>query len=214
MEKQNRRQLKTRQASWVQRLTERLVRTNITPNQISFVSIGFAAISGLCFYLFACYQSWFLLLIAATGIQLRLLCNLMDGLVAVEGGKGTPAGELFNDVPDRVADVLILLGAGYAISVVDWAVTLGWVAAVLAVCTAYIRTLGSSLGAPTSFMGPMAKQHRMGLLTAGTLLTMFEVIGFGSHYVLFITLIVLVIGTLWTCYRRLAAIYHYLESAA
>lgn len=214
MEKQNRRQLKTRQANWVQRLTERLVRTDITPNQISLVSVGFAAIAGLCFYLFADYQSVLLLLLAAGSIQLRLLCNLMDGLVAVEGGKGTRSGELFNDVPDRVADVLILLGAGYAVSVVDWAVTLGWIAGVLAVCTAYIRTLGSSLGAPTSFMGPMAKQHRMGLLTAGTLITMLEVIGFSSHYVLLLTLIVLVIGTLWTCYRRLATIYHYLESAA
>jgi len=41
------------------------------------------------------------------------VCNLLDGMVAIEGGLKTPAGELFNDVPDRISDPLILVGAGY-----------------------------------------------------------------------------------------------------
>lgn len=211
MNENNRRQLKTRQAKWVKRLTERLVETQITPNQISFLSVGFAAMAGVFFYCFAFSQWWFLLVVAAGCIQLRLLCNLMDGLVAIEGGKGTKSGELFNDVPDRFADIFILLGAGCAVTVVDWGVALGWIAAVLAVMSAYIRTLGGSLGAPINYMGPMAKQHRMALLTAGTLVTAVEVSLIGSHYALLVALLIIVLGTLWTCYRRLAAIYHYLE---
>ena len=43
--------------------------------------------------------------------QYGLLANLLDGLVAVEGGRRSPTGELFNEVPDRVSDVLVLAGA-------------------------------------------------------------------------------------------------------
>jgi phosphatidylglycerophosphate synthase len=52
------------------------------------------------------------LLLAAAAIQLRLLCNLLDGMLAVEGGLKTPLGELYNEIPDRLADVAILAGAG------------------------------------------------------------------------------------------------------
>ncbi|PID66658.1 MAG: CDP-diacylglycerol--glycerol-3-phosphate 3-phosphatidyltransferase [Gammaproteobacteria bacterium] len=206
----HRRELKTRKKAWVGYLTRRLVATHITPNQISLISIICAAFSGLFFYLFSHHPHWVWLLFAAVFIQLRLLCNMMDGLVAVEGGKGTQSGELFNDIPDRFADVLILLGAGYAAGS-NWGATLGWSAAMLAVMTAYIRTLGGSLGAPISFIGPMAKQHRMGALTAITLLTIVETLLWNSHRLLLIGLLIIIAGTLWTCYRRAAAIYHFLE---
>lgn len=214
----NRRQLKTRQHAWVAQLTKKLVATNITPNHISLLSVVCALIAGGAFYLFSLYATWGWLLLAAVCIQLRLLCNMMDGLVAVEGGKGTPSGELFNDIPDRFADVFILLGAGYAAGLSfelamesTVGATLGWTAAVLAVMTAYIRTLGASLGAPTSFMGPMAKQHRMGLLTAVTLLSIIEILLWQTHYLLLLGMLVIIVGSLWTCYRRAAAVYHYLE---
>ncbi len=37
-------------------------------------------------------------------VGVALLANLFDGMVAVEGGLGTPSGILFNDFPDRIAD--------------------------------------------------------------------------------------------------------------
>ncbi len=207
----NRRELKTRSKAWVGKLTHYLVKTNITPNQISLLSVVIALLSGLSFYCFSFHQTWGWLLLGAIFIQLRLLCNMMDGLVAVEGGKGTKSGELFNDIPDRFADVFILLGAGYACGG-NFGATLGWTVAMLAVMTAYIRTLGGSLGAPISFMGPMAKQHRMGTLTGITLLTIIETISWGTNYSLLIGLSVIAIGTLWTCYRRSVAIYRFLEN--
>ena len=42
-------------------------------------------------------------------MQLRLLCNMMDGLVAVEGGLKSKAGDLFNEAPDRIEDVILLV---------------------------------------------------------------------------------------------------------
>lgn len=115
-----------------------------------------------------------MLVAAAAGVQLRLLCNLLDGMLAVEEGLKTKTGEIYNDLPDRVADVLILVGAGYSIGHLPYGPILGWAAALLAVFTAYVRVLGGSLGLTQRFSGPMAKQHRMFTLTLSTLLAAVE----------------------------------------
>ena len=93
-----------------------------------------------------------------------------DGMVAIEGGFQTKSGEIFNDFPDRVSDPIILICAGYAIQTVPGGVELGWLAGILAVMTAYTRTLAGASGAPQRFLGPMAKQHRMALLSAALVL--------------------------------------------
>ena len=160
-------------------IARKLSQANITPNQISLLSVVFAALAALCLASMphvGTLLSWVLPLLAGFFIQCRLLCNLFDGMVAVEGGKGTPAGELFNDIPDRIADPLILVAAGYAATISTWGPELGWAAGVLAVMTAYVRTLASSIGAPTSFAGPMAKQHRMAVMTLALVLTSFEAV--------------------------------------
>ncbi|MHC4995002.1 MAG: CDP-alcohol phosphatidyltransferase family protein [Planctomycetota bacterium] len=105
-------------------------------------------------------------LLGAVLIQLRLLANMLDGMVAIESEMGTPTGEMFNEVPDRIADPLILVGAGYAVGA---SVTLGYVAAIVALFVAYVRALGASMGAGQAFHGPMAKPHRMFTLTVACL---------------------------------------------
>lgn len=73
-------------------------------------------------------------------VQGRLICNLLDGMVAVEGGLRSPVGAVFNDLPDRVSDSLILIGAGYGLAgFITYAPQLGWAAALMAVMTAYVR---------------------------------------------------------------------------
>ena len=106
-----------------------------------------------------------LFLAAAVFIQLRLLCNLFDGMVAVEGGFKTKSGEIYNELPDRFSDAAILIGAGYALPASEYLHSLGWLAAVLSIITAYVRALGSSTGTAQYFIGPMAKPQRMALLT-------------------------------------------------
>lgn len=106
-------------------------------------------------------QRW-LFLAAAGFIQLRLLCNLLDGMVAIEGGRRSPVGELYNEAPDRISDAATLVGAGYALGAsAAW----GWGAACVALWVAYVRALAKSAGAPNDFCGPMAKPHRMALMT-------------------------------------------------
>jgi phosphatidylglycerophosphate synthase len=143
-----------------------------------------------------------LFLAVAACIQLRLLCNMLDGMVAVEGGKQTVYGEIFNDMPDRFADVAILVGAGYSIGGFSWGHELGWLAATLAVITAYIRLLGGSMGVTQYFLGPMAKPHRMALLTGACVVAVFENwLGWGGQTIA-IALLVMLVGMLVTCARR------------
>lgn len=211
-----RRPLKVRQAGLARTAAVWLTNKQITPNQISVTSIFFAALAALCLILLPLTSQpgdWLLPLLAAFFIQCRLLCNLFDGMVAVEGGKSTPAGELFNDVPDRIADPLILVAAGYAAAgTTDWAITAGWCAGLLAVMTAYIRTLSVSIGAPADFRGPMAKQHRMALMTAACLLTLFESQFWPQGYILVTCLVIIIPGAALTIYRRGRQAYLFLET--
>lgn len=127
-------------------------------------------------------------------------------MVAVEGGMQTVYGEMFNDMPDRFADVAILVGAGYSIANYSWGHELGWLAATLAVITAYIRLLGGSMGVTQYFLGPMAKPHRMALLTGACVISVFEsYLGFDGKTIA-LALIVMVVGMLVTCGRRTARI--------
>jgi phosphatidylglycerophosphate synthase len=194
-----RRPLTSRNTAWARWLSRRLAATEITPNQISLASIGFALVGGLLLL----RPDWPVALVfAAICIQLRLLCNLIDGMVAVEGGKGTPTGALYNEIPDRIADSLFLIGAGYGIGLP----ALGWFAALAAAITAYIRVLGGSLGLKPDFRGPQAKPQRMALLTVACLATALEDVYSGSQYTLVVALCLLIVGTLWTIVRRTRAI--------
>ncbi len=216
LEKQSgRRPLKVRKTQIAKNIAKTLSKINITPNGISIASVFFAALAALCLYCFPYYsgaKAGVLLLGAAIAIQCRLLCNLFDGMVAVEGGKKTPSGELFNDIPDRISDPLILVAAGYAITINDWGPWLGWLSAILAIMTAYIRTLSVSIGAPVDFRGPMAKQHRMAIMTIACLLSLIEELIWHHSYSLVIALILITTGCLVTIWRRSLAAYKYLET--
>lgn len=172
----NRRPLKTRSAAWAGRLAAGLARTGVSPDALSALSIVFATAGFWAFWLAAHPQAEGpvragLLAGAALLIQLRLLVNMMDGMVAMEHGRGSPYGPIWNELPDRIADVLFFVGAGYALRIYDplFGPLLGWFAAILAMLTAYIRELGRGLGFEADFAGPGAKPHRMAALTLACL---------------------------------------------
>lgn len=207
----SRRPLRTRGRAWARALAAWLTSRGATPNVISAFSLVPAAGAGAGFLLLPhvsrALQVLILLLVAGC-IQLRLLANMLDGLVAVEGGRRTATGDLFNEVPDRLADVMILAPAGYAIQGIGvLGVTIGWLVAMLAVLTAYVRLLGGSLGLPQSFIGPMAKQHRMAVLTLTCVLSVVEVIvsGFAGR-ILLAGMVVIGLGAAVTMVRRLSRI--------
>lgn len=198
VKEENRRPIKQREHGYAKWLTRKLAQAGVTPNFISFTSIVFASLAGLCFYASALATSGgdriLLFLGAALFCQLRLLANMLDGMVAVEAGKGGPDGPVWNELPDRFADIAVLVGAGYGVAHLGEApASLGWAAAVAAVMTAYVREVVRAAGAPADFSGPMAKPHRMFAMTTAALISTLEPLwnwqGQTVHYALWIILI-------------------------
>lgn len=168
-----RRPIRARGSGWARRAAQVLAAKGASPDAISIASMAFAALAGLALALSlpaAGAVRVALLLAAIAACALRLVCNLLDGMVAVEHGRAGKAGPFWNEVPDRVSDLAILAGAGFGAG----APSLGFAAGASAVMTAYVRALGESLGAPADFSGPLAKQQRMWVIGAGALLACAE----------------------------------------
>ena len=163
-----RRPIAARESGMMQRLAAWLIARRASANGISLLGMAAALLAGLCFALVrplpAAAWAWWLL--GAALVQLRLLANLLDGMVAIGRGAASALGELFNEVPDRVSDTAVLLGLGWGAGNLE----LGLGAALAAMSTAYIRAVGSAAGAPSDFRGPLAKPQRMALVTIGALL--------------------------------------------
>jgi phosphatidylglycerophosphate synthase len=173
--------------------------------------MAMAAIAGIAFWQAGTATGGWrvaLLLAAALFCQFRLLCNLFDGMVAIEGGKQAPDGPFWNEFPDRVADILILVGAGYGAG----QPILGWAAAALAVLTAYTRELGRNCGLPADFSGPMAKQHRMAVITAAAVLSLSEPLWNGHNQIIAAALWLIAVGAVITVVRRAASIVRKLRN--
>jgi phosphatidylglycerophosphate synthase len=197
----DRRPLASRNTRWAQATARRMAAMAITPNQISQGSMLAALVAGGAFW--GAGESEGLVRIlalacAALCCQLRLLCNLFDGMVAVESGKGEPDGPFWNEFPDRVADLFILVGAGLGVGLPG----LGWAAASFAIFTAYVRELGRAAGLPSDFSGPMAKQHRMATITVAALLSMGEPLWAGQGEILTAALAIVAVGSAATVLRR------------
>ena len=202
----NRRPIAARNTGWAQKLASALARSSITPNQISLLSVLFAGIGAV---LLAWTPTPAGLLLCALCIQLRLLCNLLDGMVAVEAGKGSTTGRIYNEFPDRLTDTLFIVALGYAANMA-W---LGWLGAVFAIGTAYVRVFGGALGLAQDFGGVMAKQQRMAVLTIACVLAAVEHFWHAQRYALLAAAAIIAAGSLLTCITRTRAIAAKLKAA-
>lgn len=205
---ESRRPIATRDTGWAKRTAAFLAKQGVSPNTISVFSIVFSFLGLLSFYADLHSSSlhilWMILAIAF--IQLRLIMNLFDGMVAVEHHQKSVIGGLFNEVPDRISDTFTLFGVGLLVRDMPYGMDLAYLSILLAVTTAYIRCLGASLGCPHYFIGPMAKQHRMAFVCGACVVAVFYMPVF--YYVL----IAMNIGLLITCWRRLARIITHLKT--
>ncbi|WP_018413273.1 CDP-alcohol phosphatidyltransferase family protein [Methyloversatilis thermotolerans] len=202
----NRRPIAARSAGWAQHAAAWLARTRVTPNQISVFSIVFAVVGAL---LLLRWPTLVGLVGCALAIQGRLVCNLLDGMVAVEGGRKSPLGALYNEFPDRIADSLFIVALGYASGMPAW----GWSGALAAALTAYVRLAGGALGLAQSFRGPMAKQHRMAVMTGACLIGAGEQVWAGSLWSLKVACVTIALGSALTCVTRTRDIARQLQDA-
>ena len=210
-EQSNRRQVGARGKIWAHSTARWLSSRNITPNQISCASLVFGALSAGFLFMAGRSPQWWMWVCALICLLGRLLCNLFDGMVAVEGGEQTPSGEIFNDFPDRLSDPLILVATGYAVAYVPSAVILGWTAAIGALLTAYSRYLGAACGAGYNFCGPMAKQHRMAVVSVALVACAIFSSPVFHTWIIISALFLINIGCAITVVRRIRASIRKLE---
>jgi phosphatidylglycerophosphate synthase len=143
------------------------LRFNIDPDTISYASIVAAALAAFCFWRSGLHP-W-LLFVAPLFCYLRLWFNMLDGMVAIASGKASWRGEILNDLPDRVSDVLIFAGVAHS----GWMNPfLGYWAAILALLTAYVGMFGQAVGVQREFSGVMSKPWRMVTLHIGAWMTL------------------------------------------
>jgi len=142
------------------------LRWDVHPDTISYASIVVSATAAVCFWQ-AGMHPW-LLLIAPGLCYIRLWFNMLDGMVALASGKASPRGEILNELPDRVSDVVIFVGVAH--SGLNSPLG-GYWCAILALLTAYVGVLGQAVGVRREFSGVMSKPWRMVVLHAGAWLT-------------------------------------------
>jgi phosphatidylglycerophosphate synthase len=144
------------------------VRNGIHPDTISYLSIGAALVAAFCFWKSG--QVRWLLIVAPLFCYLRLWFNMLDGMVAVAANKASRRGEILNDLPDRISDIVIFVGVAHSGLMNP---LIGYWAAIFSVLTAYVGLFGQALGGQREFGGIMSKPWRMVALSIGAWLTFF-----------------------------------------
>ena len=183
------------------------VQFGVHPDVISYFSMVMAAGAGICFWEADSHPLG--LLTGPLFCYARLWCNMLDGMVALASGKASWRGEILNDFPDRISDVLIF--AGVAHSGLN-SVESGYWAAIFALLTAYIGMFGQAVGVQREFSGLMSKPWRMVTLHLGAWLTLGliwwgnGIIQYGGLTVLDWTCIVVIVGCVQTIVVRLQKI--------
>ena len=189
------------------------VRRGIHPDAISLGSMFAAAVAAACFWQAG---RWPILFIpAAMFMYLRLWLNMLDGMVAIASHQASSRGEILNDLPDRVSDVIIFAGVAHS----GYCHPLGayW-AAIFALLTAYVGTFGQALGVGRQFGGIMSKPWRMVALHVGSWLALGLIwlgksdFRLGGASVLDWTNAIIIAGCVQTIYVRLSRIVHALDA--
>jgi phosphatidylglycerophosphate synthase len=191
------------------------VRLGIPPDAISYLSILAALVAALCFWKSG--RNMWLLIIAPLFCYLRLWFNMLDGMVAVAAGKASARGEIVNDLPDRISDVIIFVGVAHSGLMNPF---IGYWAAIFSLLTAYAGLFGQAIGRRREFSGIMSKPWRMVALSVGAW-AMFvwrscqaELHDFGRVTILDWTCLVIIAGCLETIIVRLKEIVTTLHDEA
>ena len=200
-----RREISSRKLSIFHKAAHTLVTLGVKPNQISIVSSVAALMAGLALSQAGPrteLQNALLLVIALVGVQLRLFCNVIDGLMAIEGGLKNPHGGTLQRC-SRSLFLIFSLSLELAIrhhflfpTVFSW--------------------VGSQRSLPYSqptfafwellwelsiiLSGPMAKQHRMFVINIALVGTVIEDYFSSWGKCLALALAIIALGSLVTCF--------------
>jgi phosphatidylglycerophosphate synthase len=184
------------------------VRHGIHPDAISYLSIAAALIAAVCFWKSG--STRWLLILGPFFCYLRLWFNMLDGLVAFAAEKASRRGEILNDLPDRISDIVIFVGLAHSGLMNP---LIGYWAAIFAVLTSYVGLFGQALGVQRQFRGIMSKPWRMVAVHVGAWLAFFLAPQLpGTFTVLNWTCLVVVAGCVETIVVRLKGITNALQN--
>ncbi len=147
---------KSKWQHWLKPIVAFCVRNRIRPNAFTYGALVLSLGAASALFLAGLNRAW--LWLVPPCISVRLVFNLMDGLVAREMQLADALGEVKNEFGDRIADSAIFLGlcfGGYANA------RLAALAIVLILCVSYLGILGKAIGGPRVYGGVFGKGDRM-----------------------------------------------------
>lgn len=195
-------------------LVNMAVRAGIHPDVFSYLSIIAAGIAGVLFWQSTRHPKYLILGVAFA--LLRLWLNMFDGMVAVASGKASKRGELINDLPDRVSDVVIFIGMAHS----GWCHRLpGYWVAIMALLVAYVGLSGQAVGVQREYSGIMSKPWRIVLMSIAAVITSIQIhreapYWFGGWLILDWANFAIIAGCAQTIIVRLVRILRALDAKA
>jgi phosphatidylglycerophosphate synthase len=140
----------------------------VSPNLLSLLSLFFAALAGLLFFLSRRSTSFnYLLLLACVFVCLNAILDGLDGVVAREMGNTSKRGDFLDHVIDRYSDMLIIGGIVFG-GYVNWRI--GVIAIIGVLLSSYMGTQAQAVGLSRMYGGMLGRADRMVLIIGATVL--------------------------------------------
>ncbi|AGO61602.1 MULTISPECIES: CDP-alcohol phosphatidyltransferase family protein [Ferroplasma] len=144
--------------------------SGINPNTISILSLVFAALAGIFYYL-----SHYFLLLAFIFIIFSALFDALDGKIARLKNISSKKGDMLDHVFDRYSDMFIILGMTFSIY---GNVYFGLFAILGILLTSYMGTQSQALGLKRNYSGIAGRADRLILIIIFSLIQFFV----SSHF--------------------------------
>jgi CDP-diacylglycerol--glycerol-3-phosphate 3-phosphatidyltransferase len=147
--------LKPNFQAFLRPLAGALARAGVTANQITIAAAAVSvALGGIVVWRLPDTRAFLLI---PLWMFVRMACNALDGMLALEFGQKTRLGAYLNELADAVSDVALYLP--FALLPPFSPLWTGLVI-VLAVVSEYAGALGPLVGASRHYEGPMGKSDR------------------------------------------------------
>jgi phosphatidylglycerophosphate synthase len=175
-------------------IADRLAARRVSPDLITWLGVPVAAAGGACLAFSPDRPA--LLLVVPVLAALRLALNLLDGMVARRTARTHPMGEMWNELGDRLADLLFIGGLAWVPGVGPW---LAFPAVIAALLASYVGITSRAAGGSRQYGGVMSKPGRMGVLAIAAPVALLA----GSEAPLAAAAVVIGAGALVTVVQRL-----------
>jgi CDP-diacylglycerol--glycerol-3-phosphate 3-phosphatidyltransferase len=137
-----------------------LERTGVRPDVLTLAAVPVAAVAGAA--VIASPAAPLALLLVPAAAAVRIVLNLLDGALARRTGRIHARGEFYNELGDRLADILMLAPVAFVPGAHQPTVLLGVTVGVLA---SFASVATKAAGGTRTYRGVLSKPGRMALLS-------------------------------------------------